>query len=200
MLMMRVVVGVTGASGVEMALTLLEAIRAANRHEIHLIASDAAKVNWSLETALPWSTLLNLADFVHDPHNFAASVASGSFSTAGMIVMPCSMKTLAGIVTGYSDNLILRAADVCLKENRRVILVPREMPLGKLHLRNLCRAADLGCTIIPPMLTFYNNGRSLEQQVQHVVGKVLMQLGIKPDFFRPWRGEDSFTLAKFGKQ
>jgi 4-hydroxy-3-polyprenylbenzoate decarboxylase len=105
-----------------------------------------------------------------------------------MIVMPCSMKTLAGIANGFAENLLLRAADVCLKENRRVVLVPREIPLGRVHLRNMLSACELGCAIVPPMLTFYNGADSLQSQIDTVVGKVLMQFNIIPDNFKPWRG------------
>jgi 4-hydroxy-3-polyprenylbenzoate decarboxylase len=99
------------------------------------------------------------------------------------------MKTLAGVVSGYTDNLLLRAADVCLKEGRKVVLCPREMPLGRVHLRNLCQAAELGCAIVPPMLTFYNDPETIEDQINHVVGKVLLQFGIVSPDFRSWDGE-----------
>ena len=110
--------------------------------------------------------------------------------TDGMIIMPCSMKTLAGITAGYAENLTVRAADVCMKEGRKVVLVPREMPFSKLHLRNLKEAADLGCVIVPPMLTFYNGPKTLEDQINHIVGKILMQFGISHDKFVPWTGAD----------
>ena len=187
---MRIIVGVTGASGVEMSLSLLRALRAAEC-EIHLIVTEGAKLTWDLETAQPIAALYELADHVYSETDYAALVASGSYVTDGMIVMPCSMKTLAGIVSGYAENLLLRAADVCLKEGRRLVLVPREMPLGKLHLRNLCTAADLGCAIVPPMLTFYNGAASMQDQIDHVVGKVLLQFGIQPDRFRPWKGAEA---------
>lgn len=118
----------------------------------------------------------------------AAKISSGSYLTDGMIVAPCSMKTLAGIAHGYADNLLVRAADVCLKENRRVVLIPREMPLGLIHLRNLTAAAEAGCAIVPPMLTFYNRPGTVARQVDHVVGKALMQFGIVPACFHPWEG------------
>ena len=107
-----------------------------------------------------------------------------------MAVVPCSMKTLAAIAHGYSDNLLVRAADVCLKENRRVVLMPRETPLSLIHLRNITAAAEAGCAIMPPMLTFYNHPAGMEDQVDHVVGKALMQFGLTPDCFRPWTGEE----------
>lgn len=114
-----------------------------------------------METKLSFSELIKMAHVVHNETDMAASISSGSFVTDGMIVIPCSMKSLSAISTGYAGNLLVRAADVCLKEGRKVVLVPREMPLGKVHVRNLQTAADLGCVIIPPMLTFYNMPDSL---------------------------------------
>lgn len=134
--------------------------------------------------------LLALADVVHDERNMAASISSGSFVTEGMIVMPCSMKSLAGIAAGYADTLIIRAADVCLKEGRKVVLVPREMPLNRIHLRNMKEAADAGCTIIPPVLTFYNGPKTIGDQINHIVGKILAQFGISYDKFVPWKGKE----------
>ena len=131
-----------------------------------------------------------LADVVHSNKNMAASISSGSFKTDGMIVIPCSMKTVAGIAAGYTDNLLLRSADVCLKEGRKVVIVPREMPLSRLHLRNIKEAADYGCVVVPPMLTFYNGSNSVEKQMQHIIGKVLMQFGIDYKHFVAWKGEE----------
>ena len=182
---MRIVVGVTGASGVLMSDSLLRTLRRLEC-EIHLVVTDAARRTWELETEKPFEDLLSLAHRVYDPGDMAACISSGSFVTGGMIVLPCSMKTLAGIVSGYTDNLLLRAADVCLKEGRRLVLCPREMPLGKVHLRNLCQAADLGCAIVPPMLTFYNSPQTIQDQIDHVVGKVLLQFGLESPDFVPW--------------
>ena len=187
---MRIIVGVSGATGVGMGYYLLKALRAVPDCEIHLVVTDAARKTWDLETVLDYEEFTSLADVVHDAHNMAASISSGSFFTDGMIVLPCSMKTLAGIISGYTDNLVLRAADVCLKEGRKVVLAPREMPLGKVHLQNMLKAADLGCVIIPPMLTFYNHSMTVQEQVDHIIGKILMQFGILPDNFRPWEGVD----------
>ncbi|SES20418.1 4-hydroxy-3-polyprenylbenzoate decarboxylase [Butyrivibrio fibrisolvens] len=187
---MRLIVGVTGASGVEMSYYLLRCLREKDNMEIHLIVTEGAKTTWEYESKRPLSDLTDLADYVHDEKNLAAAVSSGSFLTDGMIIMPCSMKTLAGIVSGYADNLVQRAADVCLKEGRKLALVPREMPLSKVHLRNLTEAANLGCSIIPPVLTFYNNPQTIEDMVIHVVGKVLMQFGISIDSFKAWQGEN----------
>lgn len=182
------IVGVTGASGVEMSYYLVKALRSIENKEIFLILSEGAKLTWGLECGRPLEEMLGMADCVLDNRDLAACISSGSFVTDGMIVMPCSMKSLAGIVTGYADTLINRAADVCMKEERKVVLVPREMPFSRLHLRNLKEAADLGCAIVPPMLTFYNGGTTMEDQINHVVGKVLMQFGIAYDKFKPWKG------------
>jgi len=188
---MRLIVGVTGASGVEMSYYLLKSLKQIEDIEVHLIITEGAKITWGYETTRAINELTDLADFVHDEKNFAACISSGSFVTDGMIIMPCSMKSLAGIASGYADNLVLRAADVCLKENRRVVLVPREMPLGKVHLRNLSEAADLGCSIIPPMLTFYNGPTTVEDMIIHIVGKVLLQFGISTKEFKTWKGEEN---------
>ena len=186
---MRIIVAVTGATGVQMSGTLLRALRQQENCEIHLIVSEGAKLTWRLECEQELITLYDLADYVYEEHDLAAVIASGSFVTDGMIIIPCSMKTLAGIVSGYAENLVQRAADVCLKEGRKVVLVPREMPLGKVHLKNLKKAAGLGCAIVPPMLTFYNGAQTLQEQVDHVVGKVLLQFHIEYKRFVPWTGE-----------
>ena len=185
---MRIIVGVTGASGVEMSYFLVKALRSMEDMEIYLILSKGARLTWALECDRALSELCEMADYVLDNDNLAACVSSGSYVTDGMIIMPCSMKSLAGIVTGYADTLINRAADVCMKEGRKVVLVPREMPLSRLHLRNLKEAADLGCAIVPPVLTFYNGARTMEDQMNHIVGKVLLQFGITYAKFRPWKG------------
>lgn len=185
--MKRYILGVSGASGVILAHRLAQALKQ-QECELHVVMTQAARLTWSLECDEPLDAFLSLADRVWDEKNMAAAIASGSFETDGMIVCPCSMKTLAGIVTGYTDNLLLRAADVCLKENRTVILVPREMPLGRIHLRNMKEAADYGCILIPPMLTFYGKQTTLEDQMDHVIGKILSQLGLPYDKYRRWKG------------
>ncbi|XME03699.1 UbiX family flavin prenyltransferase [Lachnospiraceae bacterium C1.1] len=187
---MRLIVGVTGASGVEMSFYLLRLMKNIPDVEIHLVMTEGAKKTWKLETDKNIEDLLSLADHVHDEKNLAASISSGSFVTDGMIIMPCSMKTLAGVVSGYAENLVLRAADVCLKEGRKLVLVPREMPLGKIHLRNMSDAVDLGCVIVPPVLTFYNGPTSVEDMIVHIIGKVLMQFGINIKEFNAWEGRE----------
>ena len=182
---MRIIVGVSGASGVIMAYHMLAALRTAGC-ETHLVVTDSARSTWELETERPFSELESMADVVYGAHDMAAAISSGSFVTDGMVVLPCSMKTLAGVVSGYSDNLLLRAADVCLKEGRQLVLCPREMPLGRVHLRNMYQASELGCAIVPPMLTFYNFPQTLTDQINHVVGKVMLQFGLSSPDFVPW--------------
>ena len=187
---MRLILGVSGASGVIMGYHMLKALKQQPDIEVHLVMTEGAALNFELETDMKTERLTALADVVHDNGNLAASISSGSFRTDGMIVIPASMKTVAGIASGYAENLLLRAADVCLKENRRLVLVPREMPLSRIHLRNIKECADCGCTIVPPMLTFYNGADSLEKQINHIVGKILMQFGIDFEDFAPWEGEN----------
>lgn len=187
----RLIVGVSGASGSLLAMTLMRELRLHDEVETHLVVSDGARRTWELETDKPIDDLLSLADVVHDDHNMAACISSGSYTTDGMVVCPCSMKTLAAIATGYASNLIARAADVCLKEGRRVVLVPREMPLGKVHIGNMLAASELGCVLVPPMLTFYNGPTTLEDEMTHVVGKALRQVGVEPAKFSAWQGVDA---------
>ena len=185
---MRLVVGISGATGVIMGYELLKILKRIPDCEVHLVISEGARKNFELETSIDIQEVERMADVCHDNKNLAAAISSGSFKTDGMIVLPCSMKSLSGIANGYADNLLVRAVDVCLKENRRVVLVPREMPLGKIHLKNMLLAADLGCAIIPPMLTFYNAPDDLHDQVLHVIGKVLMQFNIDLKEFKAWQG------------
>jgi 4-hydroxy-3-polyprenylbenzoate decarboxylase len=184
----RLIVGMTGASGAALGYALLRALRSHPQVEIHLVCTKSARETLRCETALTYGQLTGLAHAVYDEGDLSAAISSGSFRTAGMVVIPCSMKSLAGIVSGYTDNLLLRAADVCLKEGRKLVLVPRETPFGKVHLRNLYQAADLGCAIIPPMLTFYSGADTVEGQIDHIIGKVLMQFGLSHAPFRPWEG------------
>ena len=184
---MRIIVGVSGASGVMMSKKLIETLKAETDCEIHLVVTDSAAQTWALECGCDVSELYDLADVNYESYDMAANISSGSFVTDGMIVLPCSMKTLAGIVSGYTDNLLLRAADVCIKEGRKLILCPRETPLSKIHLRNMYDASNLGCTIIPPMLTFYSGATNIDEQVNHIVGKILLQFGIVPKRFKQWK-------------
>lgn len=188
---MRLIVGISGASGVIMGWYLLRALHEMPEVETHLIITEGAAVTFSYETELSLAEVCALADVVHDNHDMAASISSGSYETDGMIIIPCSMKTVAGIVSGYTDDLLLRAADVCLKEGRKVVIVPREMPMSRIHLRNIKEAADYGCCVVPPVLTFYNGADTVEKQIQHIIGKVLMQFHLHSRDFVPWQGSDA---------
>lgn len=187
---MRIIVGITGASGVVMGYHLVSALKQHEDCEVHLVVTEGAQKTWELECDVPMVELLAMADVVHSDSNLAACISSGSFKTDGMIVMPCSMKTLAGISAGYAANLLVRAVDVCLKEERKVVLVPREMPFGKVHLRNMLTAADMGCSIVPPLLTFYNGAETMEDQINHIVGKVLRLFGLEHEKFVEWKGAE----------
>lgn len=189
--MKRIIVGVTGATGTELAFHLLRALGEFGDVEVHLVMTGGAEVTWGLECDRDLDELRSLADVVHDDRNLGAAISSGSFRTDGMIVIPCSMKTLAAVAAGYTPNLVTRAVDVCLKEERRVVLVPREMPLGKVHLRNLKEVADLGCSIVPPMLTFYNGPKTMQDQIDHVIGKIVRLFGLETPSFRPWTGVEA---------
>ena len=185
---MRLVVGISGASGSLLGYHLLKALREFPQVETQLIITEGARETLAWETELTVEDFTALADVVYDNRNLAASISSGSYPTEGMIIVPCSMKTVAGIVAGFADNLLLRAADVCLKEERRLVLVPREMPLSRIHLRNLKEAADYGCTIVPPMLSFYSGATTVEQQVDQILGKALRFFGIDYAPFVTWQG------------
>ena len=161
--------------------------------ETHLVMSRNSDTNLRFELGMSRAEAEALADVCYQPEDLAAAISSGSFYTDGMIVAPCSMKTLSAIANGYSDSLLTRAADVCIKECRKVVLMPREMPLSRIHLRNMSLAAEAGCVIVPPMLTFYNGSRSVEEMVDHALGKALMQFGITPSGFRSWQGGDSIS-------
>jgi len=184
---LRLVVAVTGASGVVYGKRFLEALRE-KKVEIHLIVSKAAEkvIEHELETGV--RDLERLATHVYDVDDLASPLTSGSFKTDGMIIIPCSMKTLAGIAHGFADNLILRAADVALKEKRRLVVVPRETPISVVHLRNMLEAARLGVFVVPAMPAFYHEPKKIDDLVDFVVGKVLDCLGIEHRLFKRWSG------------
>lgn len=186
--MKRLVVGVSGASGASLAVTLLETMKQQINWETHLVISSGAKRTITLELTETIEYVKTLATEVHDLQDIGASIASGTFKTAGMVVIPCSMKTLAGIAHGYSDNLLIRAADVTLKENRPLVLVARETPLSPIHLKNMSTLASYGVTLMPPMMTFYNNPQNIMDMQMHIVGKVLNEFGIEVTNFKRWNG------------
>ena len=182
---MKIIVGISGASGAVMGERLLRELKRQGV-ETHLVVTEGAAKTLAMETKIRLDDLRRLAAANYAPDDMAAAIASGSFVTDGMIIMPCSLKTVAGIASGYADNLLLRAADVCLKEGRKVVLVPRESPLSTIHLKNLRKAAKAGCVIVPPMLTFYNGADTVEKQIAHIIGKVLMQFSLIGEGFVPW--------------
>jgi 4-hydroxy-3-polyprenylbenzoate decarboxylase len=184
----NLVVGISGASGAPLAIRLLEELKKTEEIKVHLVISDGGKMTIQQETDQTAEQVMALADAVYDNRDIGAAIASGSFRTMGMVVIPCSMKTAAGIVSGYSDNLLLRAADVTLKERRKLILVPRECPFGTIHLRNLYELSRMGAVVIPPMLSYYNHPTSVEDCTRHIVGKVMDQLDLDMEGFRRWDG------------
>lgn len=183
----RLIVGVSGASGAPLAAEVLRLLRS-TPYETHLILTRGAEMTIPAETGVRVEDFKALADAVYDNADIGAAPASGSFRTAGMIVVPCSMKTAAGIHSGYSENLLLRAADVTLKERRKLVLVAREAPLGTIHLRNLYELSQLGAVILPPMLNYYCGAKTLEEMTAQVAGRVLDQFGCAPDALARWEG------------
>ncbi|HDR2453580.1 TPA: UbiX family flavin prenyltransferase [Enterobacter ludwigii] len=188
--MKRLIVGLSGASGAIYGVRLLQVLRDVAEVETHLVMSQAARQTLSLETDLSLRDVQALADVVHDARDIAASISSGSFKTAGMVILPCSIKTLSGIVNSYTDTLVTRAADVVLKERRPLVLCVRETPLHLGHLRLLTQAAELGAVIMPPVPAFYHRPVSLDDVINQTVNRVLDQFDIDlpEDLFTRWQG------------
>lgn len=186
--MKRLVVGISGASGVVYGVRLLEVLRSVPDVETHLILSKGAVVTLGLETDRTAEEVAALADVVHDHADLAAPVSSGSFRVCGMAVVPCSMKSLAQIALSLGDNLLSRAADVTLKERRKLVVVPRETPLHLGHLRHMTALAEMGAVILPPAPSFYHGPKTLMDVVDQTVGKVLDQFDIPHQLFRRWGG------------
>ena len=176
----RLIVAITGASGVIYGVRLLQALRGIAGCESHLILSASGAVTAQQELDMSRADIAALADVVHSPRDMGASVASGSFLTAGMVVAPCSMKTLASIALGLNENLVSRAADVVLKERRRLALLVRETPLNLAHLRNMTAVTEMGGVICPPVPAFYTRPQTLDDVVDHTVGRVLDLFGLEP--------------------
>ncbi|MFM2486230.1 non-oxidative hydroxyarylic acid decarboxylases subunit B [Celerinatantimonas yamalensis] len=185
---MRLIVAMTGATGAPLAVKLLEALSQCPDVETHLILSKWAKVTLELETSYKAGDLRELADVVYRPDDQAAAISSGSFITDGMIIIPCSMKTLAGIRLGYAEGLIGRAADVILKEQRKLVLVPRETPLSSIHLDNMLALSKMGAAIVPPMPAYYNHPQHIDDVTTHVVARVLDQFHIALPDAKRWQG------------
>lgn len=184
----RLVVGLSGSSGLPYGIRLLEVLHKLSSHEVHLILTEAAKLNVSVETDWRIKDVEALADVVHNVMNISASIASGSFRTEGMIVAPCSIRTLSAITHSLADNLLVRAADVTLKERRRLLLMPREAPLHTGHCKLLYEASQLGIIVFPPMPAFYGRPRTIEDMVNNTIGRVLDLFGIDAGLVKRWSG------------
>jgi polyprenyl P-hydroxybenzoate/phenylacrylic acid decarboxylase-like protein len=184
----RLIIAITGATGSIYGVRMLEVLREAGGWETHLIVSDAGALNAWQDHRLARKDIAKLADVVHNVRDVGASIASGSFITQGMVIAPCSMKTLAGVAHAFSDNLITRAADVALKERRRLVLLPREAPLNLAHLRNMVAVTEMGGIIFPPVPAFYSHARTIDAMVDHTVGRVLDLFGIAHTRVKRWAG------------
>ena len=188
----RLVVAMSGASGVIYGIRLLELMKDMP-YETHLVISQAAKLNIEIETSYKPIDVEAMADFSYNYRDMAASLASGSFLTEGMVVIPCTIKTLSGIANSYTDNLLVRAADVTLKEKRKLVLVVRETPLHMGHLRLMTLAAEMGAHILPPVPSFYHHPKTIQDIIDQTIGKVFDYLGIKHELFKRWGSECSQT-------
>jgi len=185
----RLIIGMTGATGAVYGVRLLQVLADFSEWETHLIISAAGLVNLKYELAMDKATLYQLADVTHGINDIASAIASGSFKTEGMIIAPCSMKTLAAVAHGFGDNLISRAADVILKERRRLVIMPRETPLNLVHIRNMATVTEMGTIVFPPMPAFYNKSDSMAVMVDEGVGRILDFFDIKTEgLYQPWEG------------
>ncbi len=185
---MRLIIGISGASGVIYGIRILEMLRSFEQVETHLVMSRYGRLNIELETQYTPCEVEALADVLHNERNQAASISSGSFGVDGMIVAPCSMKTLSGIVHSYADSLLVRAADVCLKERKQLVLMPRETPLHTGHCKLLYEASQLGAIIAPPLPAFYAMPQSLDDLINHTASRVLDLFGLDTGQLKRWQG------------
>ncbi len=181
----RIVVGISGASGVTYGVRMLELLGEMD-FETHLIISKAGRLNIKIETDYQPDAVEAMADFTYDHKDMAASLASGSFLTEGMVVVPCTIKSLSGIANSYNENLLVRAADVTLKEKRKLVLVIRETPLHVGHLRLMTLAAEMGAHLLPPVPSFYHQPKTIEDIIDQTIGKVFDYMGIEHDLFKRW--------------
>lgn len=186
--MKRLIIGISGSSGVIYGIRMLEYLRAVPDVETHLVMSGSAKLNVRLETDWALQDVEALADHVHDFRDIAANISSGSFKTAGMVIAPCSIKTLSGIANCYADNLLTRAADVVLKERRRLVLMVRETPLHTGHCRLMLEASSMGAILAPPTPAFYNRPETIDDIVDHSVGRILDLFDIDIQKVKRWEG------------
>jgi len=185
----RLIIGVTGATGAVYAVRMLQVLKAQPEWETHLVISSAGVVNLKHEMDMKRSDLAALADVTHGVNDIAASISSGGFKTEGMIIAPCSMKTLSAVAHGFGDNLISRSADVVLKERRRLVVMPRETPLNLVHIKNMLSVTEMGGIMFPPMPAFYSKSDSMMGMVNETVGRVLDMFGVNVDgLYTPWEG------------
>ncbi|AZV56705.1 UbiX family flavin prenyltransferase [Clostridium sp. AWRP] len=186
----RLIIGMSGASGAILGIEILKILREYSEWETHLVISKGSEETIAGETNYKLEDVMDLADKAYSIKDIGASIASGTFKTEGMIIVPCSMKTLAGIACGYSDNLLLRAADVIIKEKRKLVLVARECPLSTIHLRNMLSLSELGVIIMPPMVSYYNKPADINDLNKHIIGKILDRFGIEVSGFNRWGEND----------
>jgi len=179
------VVGISGGSGVILGIKLLEFLWTIN-YEPYLIVTAPAQSIITHETEYEVDEVKKLATKSYDNSDLFAPTASGSFKTEGMVIIPCTMKTMAGIASGYSDNLLLRSADVCLKERRKLVLVTRETPLSLIHIKNMAKVTKAGAVVLPPVLSFYSKPKNIDDMVNYILGKVLDVMGIENELYKRW--------------
>jgi polyprenyl P-hydroxybenzoate/phenylacrylic acid decarboxylase-like protein len=184
----RLIVGITGATGAIYGISLLRALKETAGWESHLVLTDAGVLNVWHEHKMKRKDVERLADYAYHPKDIAATLSSGSFITEGMVIAPCSMKTLAAVAHAHADDLVSRAADVVLKERRRLVLVPRETPLNLAHLRNMVAVTEMGGIIMPPVPAFYAMPKTLDDLVAHTVGRILDLVGVRSTKVKRWQG------------
>ncbi len=186
--MKRIIIGISGSTGAIYGVRMLEVLSGISDIETHLVASDAARLTIGFETDRDPDRVLGLASCAYDNRDVGAAIASGSFITDGMVIAPCSIRTLAAVASSLNDNLLTRAADVCLKERRKLVMIVRETPLHAGHLRLMLQATESGAVILPPAPAFYHLPKTIQDVVDHTVGKALDQFGIDAALFKRWTG------------
>ena len=191
----KIIIGMTGASGSIFGLRLLEALKKSDV-ETHVIASKWAQRTMEHETSYSLDNLKDLANVYYGPGDMGAQISSGSYVTEGMVIVPCSARSVAAIATGFGEHLVHRAADVILKERRRLVLVVRETPLNDIHLENLLKLSRMGVTILPPVPAFYNHPKTLDDMINHNIVRILDQFSIETDFAKRWDGDMKNTSPR----
>ena len=191
----KIIIGMTGASGSIFGLRLLEALKNSDV-ETHVIASKWAQRTMEHETSYSLDNLKDLANVYYGPGDMGAQISSGSYVTEGMVIAPCSARSVAAIATGFGEHLVHRAADVILKERRRLVLVVRETPLNDIHLENLLKLSRMGVTILPPVPAFYNHPKTLDDMINHIIVRILDQFSIETDFAKRWDGDMKNTSPR----